>query len=113
VKKQYREARKLIGLAPQEFNIDFFAPVRKTLGYMGGYFGLRKRERDDRIDELLHLMELEEHADKQFREVEKLCGRIAIINKGKIVAEGDKAEFIAGGKSLEAQYLAITQGEGW
>jgi ABC-2 type transport system ATP-binding protein len=175
VKKEYREARKLVGLAPQEFNIDFFATVRKTLDYMGGYFGLRKREREKRIDELLHLMELEEHADKQFRhlsgglkrrvmiarslvhepeflildeptagvdvhlrhelwryleelnregktilltshyieEVEKLCGRIAIINKGKIVAEGDKADFISEGKSLEAQYLSITQGEGW
>ena len=45
-------------------------------------------------------------------EVELLCGRIGIINKGKLVAEGTKDEFIKDG-TLEEKYLSITQGEGW
>ena len=46
-------------------------------------------------------------------EVEELCTDIAIINHGKIVAQGTKAEFIKDGSSLEKKYLAITQTTGW
>lgn len=42
-------------------------------------------------------------------EIELLCDRIAIINKGKIVAEGDKDDFIKGSKSLEDHYLEIAR----
>lgn len=42
-------------------------------------------------------------------EVELLCTRIAIINKGKIAAIGDKEDFISGGRKLEEKYLEITQ----
>lgn len=41
-------------------------------------------------------------------EVEYLCNEIGIINGGKIVAEGTKDSFIAGGKTLEQRYLEIT-----
>jgi ABC-type multidrug transport system ATPase subunit len=44
-------------------------------------------------------------------EVEHLCSHIAIINHGKIVAEGTKEEFIKDGSSLEEKYLAITKGD--
>jgi ABC-2 type transport system ATP-binding protein len=44
-------------------------------------------------------------------EVEHLCSHIAIINHGKIVAEGTKDEFIKDGSSLEEKYLAITKAE--
>lgn len=43
-------------------------------------------------------------------EVEHLCSHIAIINHGKIVAEGTKEEFIKDGSSLEEKYLEITKG---
>jgi ABC-2 type transport system ATP-binding protein len=43
-------------------------------------------------------------------EVEALCNNIAIINKGKIVAQGTKEEFIKDGSSLEQKYLEITKG---
>src|SRR3989338_7991107 len=44
-------------------------------------------------------------------EVEMLCKKIAIINKGKIAAIGDKEEFIKDGKKLEHAYLSITKVE--
>jgi len=43
-------------------------------------------------------------------EVERLCRTIAIINGGKIVREGPKAEFLANG-DLEDAYLAATGAE--
>ncbi len=69
VVKDYREARKKVGLSPQEFNVDFFAPVWKVLDYVGGYYGMRKKERRKRIDELLHDFQLAEHKNKPFREL--------------------------------------------
>ena len=42
-------------------------------------------------------------------EVELLCNRIAIIHKGKLVAIGDKSEFIGDGKKLEQTYLEFTK----
>lgn len=44
-------------------------------------------------------------------EVEYLCNDIAIINHGRIVAEGTKAEFMKDGKTLEERYLEITKAD--
>ncbi len=40
-------------------------------------------------------------------EVQYLCNEIAIINHGKIIAEGTKEEFMKEGKSVEQTYLEI------
>ncbi|MEY3783893.1 MAG: hypothetical protein RLZZ230_215 [Candidatus Parcubacteria bacterium] len=44
-------------------------------------------------------------------EIEYLCEEIAVINHGKIVAQGTKAEFMKGGKSIEERYLEITRAD--
>ena len=41
--KNYREARRLVGLCPQEFNVDPFATPRQIVDWMGGYFGMNAR----------------------------------------------------------------------
>lgn len=46
-------------------------------------------------------------------EVELLCNQIAIINNGKIVSCGTKAEYTKDGKSLEDAYLKVTKGESY
>ena len=43
-------------------------------------------------------------------EIELLCDKVAIINHGKIVADGSKQSYIEQGQSLESEYLAITKG---
>lgn len=43
-------------------------------------------------------------------EIELLCDHVAIINNGKIVADNEKNAFHEHGRSLEEEYLAITQG---
>ncbi len=42
-------------------------------------------------------------------EIQYLCNEIAIINHGRIVAEGSKEEFMKDGKSVEERYLEITR----
>src|SRR5215469_7745224 len=51
--KNYREARKLIGLSPQEFNVDQFATPYNIIEWMGGYFGLPAAERRARTEMLI------------------------------------------------------------
>jgi len=67
--KNYREARRLIGLSPQEFNVDNFATSYNIIDWMGGYFGMRAAERRARVEMLIHRFGLEEHARKPFREL--------------------------------------------
>src|SRR5262245_34288220 len=43
VVREYRSTRRLIGLAPQEFNFDRFFSILDILVYQGGYFGIPKR----------------------------------------------------------------------
>lgn len=171
VVKDYREARRKVGLSPQEYNVDMFATPRKILDWIGGFYGLPRRVRKERIEYLIDRFELKRYADKQFRalsggfkrrvmlaramvhdpellildeptsgvdvelrhelwnflkelnkegktilltshyieEVEMLCNRIAIINKGKIVAIDSKEAFIKDGSTLEKKYLEITK----
>ena len=56
--KHYTEARQAVGLAPQEPNIDWFLTVEETLDYHAGYFGMPKRERRERTEEMLETFSL-------------------------------------------------------
>jgi ABC-2 type transport system ATP-binding protein len=67
--KHYREARRMIGLSPQEFNVDTFATARQIVDWMGGYFGMNAAQRRSRVDMLLERFELGPHAKKTFREL--------------------------------------------
>lgn len=44
-------------------------------------------------------------------EVQLLCDSVAIINHGRIVARGSTDSYLKNGRTLEEEYLAITQGE--
>ncbi len=54
----YQAARAYAGLAPQEPNLDWFLTVEETLDFHGGYYGMRKAKRKERIDELLEVFSL-------------------------------------------------------
>ncbi len=69
VQREYKKARTFVGHSPQEFNIDIFLPVTKILWYVGGFFGMTRKERTDRIEELLRIFELDKHKHKQFRQL--------------------------------------------
>jgi ABC-2 type transport system ATP-binding protein len=57
------EARRLIGLAEQEPNLDRFLTVRETLVYHGGYFGLTRRAAELRAAEMIEVFDLRAKAD--------------------------------------------------
>ena len=48
-----REARRLIGLAEQEINVDRFLSVRQLLIYHAGYHGIGRKAAVRRADDLL------------------------------------------------------------
>lgn len=169
VVRDYRVARKQVGLSPQEFNVDVWSRVERILWYMCGFYGIETSVREKRIEELLAIFDLTAHAHKPFRalsgglkrrvmlaramvhnppllildeptagvdielrhdlwkylrrinaegktilltshyleEVELLCNRIAIINKGKIIAIGGKEDFLSKDRRLEHAYLEL------
>ncbi len=67
VAAQYREARRALGMVPQELVYDPFFTVRETLRLQSGYFGLRRN--DDWIDELLINLGLGDKADTYTRQL--------------------------------------------
>ncbi len=67
--KQYREARRLVGLCPQEFNVDPFARPGDIVDWAGGYFGMSAARRKARVDYLMERFELTPHLKKTFREL--------------------------------------------
>ena len=65
VQQAYREARRKLGVVPQELVFDPFFTVRETLRIQSGYFGLRKN--DDWIDDILENLDLTAKADTNMR----------------------------------------------
>jgi ABC-2 type transport system ATP-binding protein len=61
----YRAARRLVGIVPQEIVFDPFFTVRETLELQSGYFGLRRN--GEWIDELLERLALKSKAGANMR----------------------------------------------
>jgi ABC-2 type transport system ATP-binding protein len=61
----YRRARRMLGVVPQELVFDPFFTVRETLRIQSGYFGLRHN--DAWIDEVMHHLDLTAKADANMR----------------------------------------------
>jgi len=51
--KEFREARRMIGVSPQEVNLDKFLTVEETLIFHAGYYGVPKKKARERAEELL------------------------------------------------------------
>lgn len=65
VVRDFRQARRLLGVVPQELVFDPFFSVRETLRIQSGYFGIRNN--DDWIDEILHHLDLDGKANANMR----------------------------------------------
>jgi ABC-2 type transport system ATP-binding protein len=65
VVKDYRGARRSLGVVPQELVFDPFFTVRETLQFQSGYFGI---DRNDKwVDEVLSRLDLASRADSNMR----------------------------------------------
>lgn len=65
VVRDYRAARRSLGVVPQELVFDPFFTVRETLRFQSGYFGLRHN--DAWIDEVMERLDLAPKADANMR----------------------------------------------
>jgi ABC-2 type transport system ATP-binding protein len=52
------EARRMMGLAEQDVNLDRFLDVEETLVYHGGYYGMSRREAQRRAREMMDIFDL-------------------------------------------------------
>ncbi len=67
VVKEYRAARSVIGVSPQEFNIDGFQTVDEILDFQAGFFGIIGDDMRERREDMLERFDLIEHRDKKFQ----------------------------------------------
>jgi ABC-2 type transport system ATP-binding protein len=173
VVNDYRNARRLVGVVPQELVFDPFFTVRETLQIQSGYFGLR--DNDPWIDEILHHLDLTARADANMRslsggmkrrvligqalvhkppvivldeptagvdvelrqslwtfirklnrdghtiiltthyleEAEALCGRIAMLKAGQVVALDTKQNLLSSFSGLTVRLAAAALPEAW
>ena len=63
--RDYRDARKNLGVVPQELVFDPFFTVRETLQFQARYYGVKKP--DAWIDEILHNLDLTSKASANMR----------------------------------------------
>jgi ABC-2 type transport system ATP-binding protein len=69
--EEFREARRMIGVSPQEINLDKFLTVEETLLFHAGYYGVPKSKARERAGELLERFALTE---KRKQRVNTLSG---------------------------------------
>ncbi len=67
VVRDYRNARRKLGVVPQELVFDPFFSVRETLRIQSGYFGLTRN--DDWIDEVMANLDLTDKANANMRQL--------------------------------------------
>jgi ABC-2 type transport system ATP-binding protein len=88
VQRDYAEARRHLGIVPQELVFDPFFNVRESLRIQSGYFGIKNN--DAWIDELLHSLGL---ADKVNANLRQLSGGMkrrvlvaqALVHKPQVI----------------------------
>ena len=65
----YRFTRSKIGIAAQEFSVDWFFPIEKLLFFQAGYYGIRKKDAKPTIDKLLARLGLEKKKEARLRQL--------------------------------------------
>lgn len=75
---QYQQARRALGVVPQELVFDPFFSVREMLRFQAGYFGLG-RENDAWVDEVIESLGLSDKAHTNMRRLSGGMKRRALI----------------------------------
>ena len=77
--RDYRAARSLIGLVPQEINLEPFEKVEASVAFSRGLFG--KRRDDAKVAEILRLLSLDDKAGSKIKELSGGMKRRVLIAK--------------------------------
>lgn len=88
VVRDYRQARRALGVVPQELVYDPFFNVRETLRIQSDYFGLKHN--GDWIDEVMHHLDLTQHASKNTQSLSggmkrRLLVAQALVHKPSVI----------------------------
>ena len=67
--EHFRYTRSKIGIAAQEFSVDWFFPIEKLLYYQAGYYGIKRNEAAPMIDELLERLGLDKKRGSRLRQL--------------------------------------------
>lgn len=84
VVKDYKLARKKVGLSPQEFNVNIFNTPEQLMDYMGGYYGIKKVARKERIEKMIKRFDLEQHRKVIFQKLSGGLKRRVILGRALI-----------------------------
>jgi len=76
--QDYQNARRSLGIVPQELVFDPFFNVREMLRFQAGYFG-KGQENDDWIDEVIEGLDLQDKANTNMRMLSGGMKRRALI----------------------------------
>ncbi len=82
VTTDYRTARRMLGVVPQELVFDPFFTVRETLRIQSGYFGIRGN--DAWIDEILHELDLTGKANANMRSLSGGMKRRVLVGQALV-----------------------------
>ena len=63
--REFREARRMIGVSPQEVNLDKFLTVREVLTFHAGYYGVPRKKAKEKAEEMLERFGLVEKRDQR------------------------------------------------
>jgi len=78
----YRNARRKLGVVPQELVFDPFFTVRETLAIQSGYFGIRRN--DAWIDQILHHLDLTAKANANMRSLSGGMKRRVLVGQALV-----------------------------
>ena len=82
---KYPEAtKKMIGVVPQEYNLNQFIPIQETMINIGGYFGLSKKKSMMRTQELFEDLDIWHKRESTPRELSGGMKRRLMISRALI-----------------------------
>ena len=82
--KKYKKARQLIGLCPQEVNLDVFFTIEQLLIFQAGYYGINNREAKTRARQVLTDLGIIKKANETSRHLSGGMKRRVLIAKALI-----------------------------
>jgi len=65
----FRFTRSKIGIAAQEFSVDWFFSIEKLLFFQAGYYGIKKKDAAPMINDLLNRLGLSKKRDARLRQL--------------------------------------------
>ena len=67
IDKDFATAKRFIGVVPQEFNFSLFEKVKDILFFQAGYFGIEPKIARERVEKVLHLLDIHGKRNEQSR----------------------------------------------